>query len=329
MDSFFNNDNLIRIFAKWKWHLSVILLLAVIASLVISSPLFIKSKYRSTAILYPANVTPYSKESETEQMLQWLNSSFITEKIIEQFNLASRYEINKDHKHYHSLITKLYNKNVRIKRTPYEAIQIDVMDFDPVIACQMVDSVISFTNQVILEKHKEKYHEVLLIQENKLKQKKEEIDSVAGKLRFLRTEFGIYDYPNQTREVTRGYLRTVDGDNSRNINTPEVIRLQESIKEKGGEWIMFSSRYNDLIKEYGLYKLEYEAALTNANKEITFVTIVTKPVPADKKSYPKRSLILLYTVISSLFLSIVIISIIEGKKGHIIPGASGTHTTIE
>jgi len=97
----------------------------------------------------------------------------------------------------------------------------------------------------------------------RLNLKQAEMDSVAMALYRLRTEYGIIDYPNQSREVARGYLRTVDGNNSSSINSKAIMKLKKNIEEKGGEWTKFNDRYFDLIDEYGSYKVDYEWAMTN------------------------------------------------------------------
>lgn len=314
MKNYFNNINLINIFLKWKWHFLMIAIIAGLTSVLISSSLVITPKYKSFAILYPVNLSTYSDENQTEQMLQWLDSKEIMNDIIKTFDLSTHYKISPEHKYYHTVMKALYEKNVRIKKTPYEAIQIEVYDRDPVIACRMVDSIISFTNYLILYNHNEKYREELEMMENRLLMKQHEVDSVATVLHVLSTEYGIIDYPNQSREVARGYLRTVDGNNASNINTREVLKWKKNIEEKGNEWTKYNNRYFDLIAEYGRYKIDYEWALTHFQRKITYTTVVTKPVPADKKSYPIRWLIVVNIILATLIFSIVIIAFIENNR---------------
>ena len=53
-----------------KWQGFIFWLLSAILAGVFSGPTFITPKFESHAIVYPANIEPYSDESETEQMLQ-------------------------------------------------------------------------------------------------------------------------------------------------------------------------------------------------------------------------------------------------------------------
>ncbi|HNW53180.1 MAG TPA: hypothetical protein PKN21_02875, partial [Bacteroidales bacterium] len=74
-----------KIILKWKWHLLVFAVIAALVSLVVSSPYFMKPRFKSFAIIYPSNILPYSEESQTEQMLQWLNSSDVRDSVIKKF----------------------------------------------------------------------------------------------------------------------------------------------------------------------------------------------------------------------------------------------------
>ncbi|MCD4745372.1 MAG: hypothetical protein K8R58_03650 [Bacteroidales bacterium] len=314
MEKFFNNINLLKLLVKWKLHIIIILIFAGILAVFFSSPLFIKPKYKSTAVLYPANISPYSDESETEQMLQWFNSRDIMDSVIQKFDLSKHYKIDPNDKHYYTYIIGEYYDNVSISKTPYESVLIEVMDTDPQLACDMVNAIIDLYNVKIKEEHRQKYLETVEFLMMRLDNKQFEIDSVENELYTLRTEYGIIDYPNQSREVARGFLRTVDGDNSTNINTQEVLKLKKNIEEKGGEWVKYNDRYYDLIAEYGKYIIDYDWAIANANKNISYTTIISEPYPADKKAYPVRWLILALTLIATLFLSIITILIIENYK---------------
>jgi uncharacterized protein involved in exopolysaccharide biosynthesis len=56
MDNFFNNSNLLQIIIKWKWHLVILAVAAALVSLIVSSSLFMKPRFKSTAIIYPSNI---------------------------------------------------------------------------------------------------------------------------------------------------------------------------------------------------------------------------------------------------------------------------------
>ena len=312
MESYFNNTNLIKIFAKWKWHFLIIAAVAVMLAIIFSAPMFIKPKFKSTAVLYPANISPYSDESQTEQMLQWLNSQDIKDNVMRKFDLPAHYGIDTAYKYFNSTMLYLYNENVKITKTQYESIEIVVLDTDPVLARDMANAVMDFCNKKIRTIHRIKYGEIVEATKRILDVKKAEMDSTESKLRALGSNYNLIDYDNQSLEITRGYLRTVEGGS--NINTKDVLRLKKNFEEKGGELVLLKERLKNLSKEYSELMELYDRARFDVEKEYTYINLITKPQLADKKSYPTRWLIVLYVVVVTLVFSTVVISIIENKQ---------------
>jgi len=314
MENYLSNISLLKIIIKWKWHLLVICILAGLVAVIFSGPAFIKPKFKSVAIVYPSNIAPYSDESETEQMLQWLNSRDIKDSIIKQFDLARHYQIDSSYKYFYSTMLYKYGKNVKINKTMYESVEIEVMDNDPKVACDMVNAIIHYFNMKVRRIHREKYDEVVAIAGKMLDMTREELDTVNIHMDELRNKYELIDYSNQTREVARGYLRTVDGDNAaQNINTQAVMRLKKAIEEKGGDFIFCNTRVYDLLRLYSVFQEEYDRAVYDATKEFTYANIVSAPVVADKKSYPIRWLVVFYTVAVTLLVSLVVVIIIENQ----------------
>jgi len=315
MENYFNNINLVNAILKWKWHLVILCIIAAILASIFSGPTFIKPRYKSTAIIYPSNIAPYSDESETEQMLQWLNSKDIKDSVIERFDLAQHYRLDPEYKYFYSTLLYKYGKNVSINKTMYESVEIEVMDTDPSTAYEMVNAIIDFYNKKIRRIHREKYDEVVETWQLILDYKREELDSVADRLYELRTEYEIIDYGHQANEVTKGFLGTVDGDNAaRNINMEDVLRLKKNIEEMGGEYVIYNTRLYDLLRLYSDLQMEHDKAYYDAIKDFTYTNTVTEPVVADKKSYPVRWLIVFYTVAVTLILAVVVILVLEGRK---------------
>ena len=85
MDNNFNNLSLVQLVLKWKWHIIIITVVAALCGAIFSSSLFITPLYKSVAVAYPANISPYSDESETEQMLEIINSRSIMDSVIEKY----------------------------------------------------------------------------------------------------------------------------------------------------------------------------------------------------------------------------------------------------
>jgi len=314
MENYFSNIHLIKIFIKWRWHLLIIALGAVVLAIIFSSSFFIKPRFKSNALVYPSNIAPYSDESESEQMLQWFQSQDIRDSVIKRFNLAEHYRIDTAYRYYYSTMAYLYNENVKISKTQFESIEIEVIDTDPVLAHDMVNAIIEFLNKKIRKIHRDKYLEVVVSIGRTLQEKKTELDSVDRSLHELSTKYELIDFEAQAREITRGYLRTVDGSNSTNINMKDVMRLKANFEDKAGLLAVLTQRREDILRIYSEFELKYDQAYYDAEKEFTYTNVITPPVVADKKTYPVRWLIALYALVASVFFSVVVISVIENRK---------------
>lgn len=313
MENYFNNLSLMKMFLKWKMHLLIIAIVAAVLAMIFSSPFFITPKFKSHALVYPSNIAPYSDESESEQMLQWLQSKDIKDSVIKKFNLSEHYKIDKDYKYYNSTMMYLYNENVRINKTQWESIEIQVTDKDPEVAYNMVNSIMDFCNQKIRGIHKDKYNEVVKSLGWTLKEKKQQLDSVENALAKLRLEYGLYDYESQALEITKGYLKTFDGSTGAKP-TSDVVDMKTNFEQKAGELAVLTQRREDIMHIYADFELKYDMAVYDAEKTFTFLNVVTSPAISDKKSYPIRWLIVLYSVVAAVFFSVVVISVRENSK---------------
>jgi len=313
MDNFFNNTNLLRIIIKWKWHLVVLAVAAALVSLIASSPFIMKPRFKSTAIIYPSNILPYSEESQTEQMLQWMSSTDIRDSVLKKFDLAKHYKVLPDDPYYLSTLHGLYNKNISISKTQYESIEVVVTDIDPVMARDIVNAILFYTDVKIRATHYVNYKRVFDAVEKRLNDKLAEMDSVKNRYREMATTYGIYDIGSQSQEITRGALGTVDG-TGKSINSKDVQRLKEGMIEKSGELMYLSNRISLSAAEFSEIKRLYEGAKYEIDKKVTFINVVTYPEVADKKSYPKRLFVMFYFVAAALFFSLLAIAFIERNK---------------
>jgi len=314
MENYFNNTNLVNLLLKWRIHLIVILSLAVLLAVIFSSPFFITPKFKSVAVVYPANVSPYSEESETEQMFQILQSQDIIDSVIEKFDLPAHYEIAKEYQYFKTAIYYEYNQNVKIEKTPYDAVSIEVLDKDPVMAANMAEAIIDFYNDKVRQLHNEKYYEVIIMYRQLLAMKANQMDSMKQALYKLSVESGILGYDQSSEEIMRGYLRTVTSGAASNINTAEVKRMKENMEKVGGDLIILTESIKNEARSYAEFKVEYEDALRFYDAKLTYCNVVTRPFPADKKSYPIRWLIVVMTFILTFFFSIVVILIVENLR---------------
>ena len=180
MEEFFNSKNIVEILIKWKYHLLIIVAVSVLLAVFFSSSIFITPLFKSYAVVYPSNVSPYSNESETEQMMQIMQSKDIRDSIIKKFDLPKHYGIDPQYKYFMSTLLWEYGQKVKIAKTPYEAVEIEIWDKDPKIACDMINEMMNQYNFKVRGLHKEKFLEVVNNYRIITDIKKKELDSIAN-----------------------------------------------------------------------------------------------------------------------------------------------------
>ena len=314
MNNFFDNQRILALIWKRKFHFIIVGVIAIFFGAIFSGPTFIKPKYRSTARIYPSNIGVMSEESRTEQMLEILNSNDVKIKMFNAFNLAEEYDISKDDPQYLTYMFDIYNKNVKTSKTQYETVEIDVMDFIPQQASDMCDSIIHFYNQKVGQIHRSKNWEMVGILKRQLDKKYIEIDSVSTKLNKIREETGIIDFKDQVPEVTRGYMTALATGRGSAPDTKEIRNLYDNMIEKGDDSYWLEKSYNRIINEIDSINVLYEINLSEFQKDITYSHIVETPFPADKKSYPVRWLIVLLSAFSGVFLALLVFLVLDYKK---------------
>ena len=315
MEDFFNSKNIINLLIKWKYHLLVIVAIAVLFGILFSSSVFITPLFKSYAVVYPSNVSPYSDESETEQMMQMLQSRDIRDSVIKKFDLPGHYGIDPGYKYYMSTLLWEYGKNIKINKTPYEAVSIEVWDKDPQIACDIVNEIMYQYNFKVRGLHKEKFGEVVSNYRIITDLKKKELDSLAQVAKELGVKYGLLDFPMQTRELMRAYL----GNGSSSVKGGEVTRLKKNMEEKGGERELISALMTAETKDYSTLKLDYDRAILDYNRNFTYVNVLNKPFPADKKSYPVRWIIVVLSALGTLIIATIIIGFVERRRFNFPP----------
>lgn len=304
MDNNFNNLSLVQLIYKWKWHIIVITLAAAVCGAIFSSSTFITPLYKSEAIAYPANISPYSDESETEQMLQIINSQSIIDSIVEKYDLWTDYKIDRNYQYAKTYLMLEYHDRIKISKTPYEAVSIVVNDKDPQVACDIAKDILYFYDQKVAQLHRDKVSEVVAMYEWQLTQKQRGIEELKSQLTELGTLYGVSDYTGQAREVTRGYIN----------GSARATELKNNLELYGPATIDLETRIIAESNNYATIAMDYEQELRFFNSNLTYSNIVTEPYPADKKSYPVRWVVVALSGLAALLLTILVLFVIENRK---------------
>lgn len=314
MNKFFDNQRILTLIWKRKFHFVLVGIIAIVLSAIFSGPTFIKPKYKSTARIYPTNIWVLSDESETEQMLEIVNSKDIKLKMFDALALDEVYGISKEDPHYLTYMLDIYSKNVSVSKTEYETVEIKVLDYLPERAKDMCDSIIHFYNRKVRQMHKAKDHEMVEISQKGLAKKYVELDTLMAKLDVVRKEYGILDFKDQVPEITRGYMAALAAGRGNSVDTKEIKKLYNNLSEKGTKVALLESRFDYVLGAIDSLTTQYEVYLNEYEKDITYAHVVEYPVVADKKSYPVRWIIVAFSLVSAIFLALLVFLVLDYRK---------------
>ncbi len=311
--AYIGNSTILGLIVKYWKPLAIVALVAALLSAVFSSPLFIDPKYRSYAVLYPANIIPMGTETPTEQMMQVLESDQIRDSLVAFYDLYTVYDINPESNGSKSTLIREYQSLVTTRKTEYESVIIEVLDKDPVRARDMVNSIILNFNRKAKSMQKEKSIELVAILSEQVKLKKNEMDSMEAVLTNIRKEYGILDYDLQTEYATERYLDVITTPSNKN-SAKEIEPLLNALKEMGGEFKALNEHLWRTRGSYNDLKEQLEQALKDVEKQLTYCNIITQPEIADRKAYPVRWLIVMASVLSAMLTALIFLAVLENAR---------------
>jgi hypothetical protein len=301
------------ILKQWWKHIGIITLAAFLIAVILTMPRFMPPLFKSTAVLYPSNMFPYSTESPTEQMIQTLQSEDIRDMAIRDFDLMKHYGIKPDAKYPLTELYGIYNEFVTVRKTQFESVELSVLDTDPMIAYRLCDSLISYLNRKVISMHRKKNLEVVKIWKDQMERKKAEMDSMEAAIKALRVNYGILEFEEQIKPFSKEYYKALANGQAGSGNS-RLDKIERNFAEKGGEYVSLKEHLWRVRGSYNDYKKEYEEALKNLYKEQTYAHIITPPRPAEKKSYPLRMLIVASATAAAFFFSLILIMVMHNLR---------------
>lgn len=224
----FDSLSVVEFLLKWRKPLIIVTVLAGITSIIFSGPKFIKPRFKSTVIFYPATTNSVSKallnenaydrndplefgeEEQAEQLIQILYSDDIQREIIEKFDLMNHYDIKPGAKYRYTQLSKKFSDNIRFRRTEYSSVEIQVLDTDPEVAANMANEVARLLDETKYKIQREQALKALKIVETQYMSKRNFVNTLNDSLNFFRN-MGIFDYDLQIDHITDVYVTATAG----------------------------------------------------------------------------------------------------------------------
>lgn len=308
----------LRFFHKWRKVLLLVTIIAFVLSLVTS--LLITPRYKSSVVFFPTSSNRMSKaiitdrydfmdygsERDCEYAIQILSSQAMMNDVCTHFNLMEHYDINANATDKNFQLEEKYKDYVTVQRTEYLGVEVSVMDEDPQYAADIANFMAENYDSLCTRIHKARATDACLVLEgvcNKLENEILQLEDSLG---------GLYNYSDYTNRMYQELAKQTSAGNSAAANRiRSEIASHKSIK---GSY----AGINDMLQTKREELAEIQAKLaqrqTDLENNISYKYWLDKAVPADKKAYPKRLIIVALSTIASLIMCILVLLVMERSK---------------
>ena len=323
-DSLSNSGNIILDVYKWRRPLIIFTLIASILGAIISSPLVITPKFKSTAVIYPTTTNsisqallvehnPYRKdvlefgeELEAERLLQILNSDEMQNHIIQEFDLFEHYEINPEAEHANTWMDLAFDQHFSFKRTELMSIKIEVLDEDPKLAAAMSNRIVDLIDVVVKRVKRERAQQAVVILERRDEELSGRLFSIHDSLEVLRSH-GVLDVSLQAERLTEYYAQALSKGNTAGARA--LKKEFNNLAQYGGAYYRLFEELELVQEQLETIRLEKENIRIELDAELTNRFVINRAVAADKKAYPIRWLIVAMSAISTFIMTLVLLYI--------------------
>lgn len=287
-----------------KKILLALILITAIISIIVSY--IIPPKYKTIAVVYPVHLTPYSEESQTEQLLQYLNSIQVRDFVIKKMNLIQHYKIDTTQKEWRSILHYLYKENISFSPTLYESIEIEIRDKQPEKTKQIAECIIQTTDSMILGLKKKIVFEEYNNFQREIDKIQKRIDSLNQLLVNIQHQYNILDANYQARYLSKKLSNgKLDAENQ---------KLVENLKNKKEYVQILQREIKEQIKSLGKLITERDRLEVDLNGDSHFIQVISPPYVPDKKYFPVRWLIVALSELAVIAIFIIYLLYIQPIK---------------
>lgn len=311
----FSSYELIAFIVKWWKHIAIITVLG--GLIAAGASLLMKDQYRSTVVFYPTTTNSISKslldvqgvsrkdflefgaEEEAEHALQILKSEEINDHLIEKFDLYNHYEIDPSKKFARTRLQKKMDKNINFRRTELNSVEIAVLDENPQIAADMANDIAAYLDTVRTRIEKKRAIEGFEVVKKAYTSFLDEITLMEDSLSIIRSK-GVNDYESQSEVLNAAYGQAlILGKDTRTIKSQ-----LDTLSKYGGAYVSISENLKLMREQLSLLKTKYEQAKVDAEAVLPHKMIVNSAFPADRKTYPVRSMIVIGATAATFCMSV-------------------------
>ncbi|MCO5254409.1 MAG: Wzz/FepE/Etk N-terminal domain-containing protein [Bacteroidetes bacterium] len=326
---------------RWKKPLIIISIITIVMAAIFSSPAFITPKFESTVVFYPATTNSISKsllpergeraqdalefgaEEEAEKALQILQSSKLRDKLVSHFDLMKHYKIDPSKDKYpYTKLEKELDANIKVSRTRYLSIRIDVLDENPQMAANIATVMANLYDTIRSQINLERAVPALHIIEKAYQEKQTMIDGLHKQMQELGHQ-GVVNYEEQSKSIQEALIIAGGGALKGDSKMKTGQKVVDDLLDRQSKLVEFGGMYLSIVEKIKLeeeklsdIKAKLDRAKVDVDETMTNQFRVSDATPAEKKSYPVRWLIVVISLMVALTGSTIVFAFVEKVRNN-------------
>jgi len=305
----------------WQFRYTLTLVTVIAAVVTYGITFLITPKFKTTAIIYPTapinsskdalgqadnykGVTELGGEEEAEQLMEVVSGNNLRRKVANKINLWAHYKIDTTNSRKNYYFDNIWNKDINLSLTNFNALRIEVYDADPTTAACIANTIAEQADSVYRAIRKNRAVCVY----NAVKETKrltlDEYNKLIDSLSYYR-KLGIIDIPYQVKELYRVKAQEVAAGNKERVN--RIEKELETLKRFSTTTRSLESRLDYKQKEIADIEANEKVALLEATQEIPSIFNIDKAEVPEVKAYPRRALFAIGAGLATFILGLFII----------------------
>jgi len=305
----------------WQYRYTLILIAVTATAATYGITFLITPEFKTTAVIYPTapinsskdalgqtnnyrGLSEFGSEDEAEQLMEVISGNNLRRRVANQLNLWAHYKIDTADRRKNYYFDNIWNKNISLSLSKFNALRIEVYATDPQTAANIANTIATEADSVYRDSRKVRgiaaYKAICASKQMAIKEYTDLVDS----LTFYR-KLGVLDVPNQVKELYR-----IKAQNVATGNRERVTRIEkelDALKQYSAKAFGFESRITLKAEEIVTIEESEKVIRLEAEQEIPSIFKIDKAEVPEVKAYPKRALVSISTGIAAFILGLFIL----------------------
>lgn len=321
----FDSIHLLSLIVKWKKHLLILALAAIVISAVVS--FIITPMFKATVTLFPVrpgsvskdlfspayagdkDILRFGEEDDSERMMEVLNSEEIMNRLDKKYDLLKHYEIKPDHPYKKTLLREEYKDNITFKKTEYQSVLITVLDHSPDTSAMIANDIAALLDSVIFDMQRERAEQGFIIIEEEYMKKEAEIKQLKDSINYFR-KAGVQDYDMYTRQHAKALA------SGKESGAKAIEGRLDVLAKMASTYTFMKERLLQEATRFTELRTKYLEAKVDIEKRLPQKFIVQSASVPEKKYTPVRWLIVVVSTLSTLLLGLLTIIAMENYNSY-------------